>query len=463
MRSLIQQLKIDYRIRLGYGAAFVLLLLSYLLTWYANKQLVAQSKWVMNTNITISDLDNLLSELKDAETGIRGYVITKDQNFLEPYYSSMRGIDTLCKKLPSEIQDNAIQQRRFTTVKQLIAEKDRLNGIYVKYDPTDLSIGKDSAIKLLYTGKKIMDDLRFTIGLIKISEQKILQDRNAELKGHYSAMNVIIFISLLLAFLFAAFGFITYTRENIARKKAEAQLRNRIRELDEVNKQLIEMKGAEQFAATGRIARTIAHEVRNPLTNIDLATSQIRTEIQGDDNINMLFDMVGRNSKRINQLITDLLNATRFVDLAYERVAVNTLLDEALELAKDRIELNHVIVQKQYKTTKDISVDPGKIKIAFLNVIVNAIEAMNADEKILRIATLEKDNKCIIEISDNGIGMDATALAKLFEPYFTTKSKGNGLGLTNTQNIILNHHGTINAESTPGKGTKFIIKFDVIK
>jgi signal transduction histidine kinase len=171
--------------------------------------------------------------------------------------------------------------------------------------------------------------------------------------------------------------------------------------------------------------------------------------------------MVERNGKRINQLITELLSATRFAELSYVSVSINTLLDEALELAKDRIELHHVIVQKKYSTDIcNISVDTEKIKIAFLNLIVNAIEAMQTDKALLQITTKGEDDKCVVEITDNGTGMTEDELNKLFEPYYTTKTNGNGLGLTNTQNIILNHKGIIIVQSKPGEGTTFIIKFD---
>src|SRR5205807_9826943 len=117
----------------------------------------------------------------------------------------------------------------------------------------------------------------------------------------------------------------TYIAENKARKIADAkvneyqeQLQKRIIELDNANTELTQMRRSEKFAATGRIARTIAHEVRNPLTNIDLAVSQLKTEVRDmDENSNMLFDMVNRNSKRINQLITELLNATKAIDLNF--------------------------------------------------------------------------------------------------------------------------------------------------
>ena len=221
------------------------------------------------------------------------------------------------------------------------------------------------------------------------------------------------------------------------------------------------MRSIEKFASTGRIARTIAHEVRNPLTNINLAMEQLKSEIaEGDDNT-ILFEMVNRNSNRINQLITDLLNSTKFAELTYGKTSINTLADEALELAKDRIALYNISIVKNYSTDIcDVAVDKDKLKIAFLNIIVNAIEAMDPGKGVLTITTRGENNRCVVEIGDNGAGMDKESMGRLFEPYFTSKPKGNGLGLTNTQNIILNHKGTIQAESEKGKGTTFVITLD---
>jgi signal transduction histidine kinase len=102
-------------------------------------------------------------------------------------------------------------------------------------------------------------------------------------------------------------------------------------------------------------------------------------------------------------------------------------------------------------------VDAEKMKLAFLNIIVNAIEAMEPGTGVLEIKTEYRENQCLITIKDNGIGMDEESASKIFEPYYTTKESGNGLGLTNTQNIILNHNGHITLESAPGKGTTFFI------
>ena len=171
--------------------------------------------------------------------------------------------------------------------------------------------------------------------------------------------------------------------------------------------------------------------------------------------------MIVRNSERINNLVSDLLNSTRVTELKFADVNVNDIVNESLAMALDRIELKQIKVVKDFEMDMcTIPVDVQKIQLAFLNIIVNAIEAMES-QGILTIKTANEKEKCVVRISDNGIGMNKAEMDKLFEPYFTTKEKGNGLGLANSQNIILGHNGTISAISEPGVGTTFtvILKF----
>lgn len=300
-------------------------------------------------------------------------------------------------------------------------------------------------------------------------KETLLNSASNELQARFNVLNIIIIISLLLAFSMVIFGFLTYIRENKARRSADEkldnsqeQLKQQIEQLAMANKELVQMRSIEKFAATGRIARTIAHEVRNPLTNINLAIEQIKSDLPQDaEDLGILFDMVTRNSNRINQLITDLLNSTKFSELDYRTVSLCNVMDEALELAKDRVTLNNISVERNYiDQTYTVFADAEKLKIAFLNIIVNAIEAMESGRGILRVGIKQQGSKYIITIADNGNGMDNDALSRVFEPYFTSKNKGTGLGLTNTQNIILNHKGNIAVESEFQKGTLFSISLN---
>jgi signal transduction histidine kinase len=97
-----------------------------------------------------------------------------------------------------------------------------------------------------------------------------------------------------------------------------------------------------------------------------------------------------------------------------------------------------------------------------LNIIVNALEAMEPGKGVIQLRTYAANHKCFISISDNGPGIDEEALSKVFEPYYTSKQAGTGLGLTSTQNIILNHNGVITLESKKGEGAAFTIQLESI-
>ena len=169
----------------------------------------------------------------------------------------------------------------------------------------------DSMLHYESEGKANMDSLGAVIKAMQDSERSILDQRNNDLQSRYSWLNTIVFVSLMVALSLFVFGFITYVTENKARRladrRAEAyreELEERIKQLDKVNRELLEMRRMEKFTATGRIARTIAHEVRNPLTNINLSVDQLRSETDADEEArNIFYDMITRNSQRINLLL----------------------------------------------------------------------------------------------------------------------------------------------------------------
>ena len=181
----------------------------------------------------------------------------------------------------------------------------------------------DSLRSAAYIGKEIMDRIRSTVSEMQTEEQALLKKRSEELGALYRTLNTIVVTSLIIAFLLVIYGFFTYTRENIARRKADQtvfeyqeQLKKQIEELDKANKELVQMRNIEKLASTGRIARTIAHEIRNPLTNINLSVEQLKSDSDNvNENTEMMLDMITRNSHRINQLITDLLNSTKSAEL----------------------------------------------------------------------------------------------------------------------------------------------------
>ncbi|HOZ76459.1 MAG TPA: CHASE3 domain-containing protein [Ferruginibacter sp.] len=469
MKRVFEKVKPDNRIIIGYGTSLFLLLVVYVVTLVANTRLKDRTDRVEHTYKVMFALESFISKIKDAETGVRGYFITRDLAFLEPYVNSERAADSIYAVIRELTLDNRLQQQRLDDLKKHYKIRFVLYRNFLNLTVNGVT---DTAFKLKPAqdeSKKSMDKIRSLISFMQLEEKRQLLERDEKLKTTFTAINTITIISLLLTLILVIIGFVSYTSENKARKEGlqriqvfQDELKKRIDELNTANEQLIKMRSIEKFAATGRIARTIAHEVRNPLTNIDLAASQLKSDLNSDDEGTLyFFDVIQRNSTRINKLISDLLQSTKFSELNLSKIPVSKLIDDTLTMAKDRIELQQVLVEKNYQCLSDVLVDADRMKIAFLNIIINALEAMEQGKAVLKIETITEGNNCVVIITDNGHGMDETALTKLFEPYFTNKPKGNGLGLANTQNIIFNHKGSIHVNSQMGKGTSFIIGLPV--
>jgi signal transduction histidine kinase len=457
------------RIRSGYLTAFLLLLFSYVLTITAVLELKKQNQWVNHTREVINKLELLLSYLKDSEIGLRGFIMMKDEKFLLPYYPSKHRVDSVYRELNGLTTDNATEIQRTAALKGLIDKKFSLISQQLDTLRNDHLEVNDFIRSSAYDSKRLMDSIRNLAGLMEIHENAMLQKRTAEVASSSIALYIIIAASLLISVLLLGYSIFTFIGENNAKRKAteqaedyHTQLERRIVELNEANNELIELRSMEKFTSTGRIARVIAHEIRNPLTNINLSADQLTADELDEEEKKYLLDVIKRNSTRINFLITDLLNATKFSELNYQQTNINTLLDETLQFAIDRAELNKVAIEKKYATNIPvIKVDADRMKIALLNIIVNAIESMHSDAGKLLLETEFKNDACVINITDNGKGIDQETLSKIFDPYFTSKANGNGLGLTNTQNIILNHKGKIQVTSKPQKGTTFTISLNI--
>lgn len=457
--------KISTRTRIGFLAAFLLLFISYILTFISTRKVATQDFWMNHTNEVIHNLDNIIGFITKGESAFRGYLITDDKKLLASYDESIRNTDSTFSRLKILTIDNRHQQKNLDTLHYLIREK----FVWIESVISDFSSTHKILPSLLegnQQGITKTKNIEAQIAKMKQEERALWLERSKKVSEYSGLIQVLNIASIIIAILLTIYSIVVYNKENkeklqVSKKADEYKntLQEQVKELAALNAELLDLRRMEKYLVTGRIARVIAHEVRNPLTNINLACEQLQSEIDNNDSAKMLFTMINRNSERINQLVSDLLNSTRIAELSFSEASVNEILDATLELARDRIELKQIFVVKNYdENVCKISVDVEKLKIAFLNIIVNAVEAMQ-ENGTLEITTDSSNNHCTVKISDNGRGMKKPEMDRLFEPYFTTKEKGNGLGLANTQNIILAHKGSISAESEFGKGTSFTITF----
>lgn len=219
---------------------------------------------------------------------------------------------------------------------------------------------------------------------------------------------------------------------------------------------------AEKLASAGRLVRTLAHEVRNPLNNISLSIEQLQQE-SADESSSLYLEIIQRNCLRINSLLTELLNTSRPGETELRPCAIEEVLNGALAAIEDRLTLQRIELRTRILDPRAyILADAEKLVLALLNVLVNAIEAMQdkseTEKGILELAAMVVGDKCHLEIIDNGVGISEEHVGRLFEPDFTHKRNGLGMGLAFTLNIIHAHQGMIDVDSQLGKGTRFVIQ-----
>jgi PAS domain S-box-containing protein len=219
---------------------------------------------------------------------------------------------------------------------------------------------------------------------------------------------------------------------------------------------------AQKLASNERLMRTLAHEIRNPLNNIGLSIDQLSMSGEPADKQQNLLAIMQRNCVRINHIITELLNLTRPLELSFKNYSLQEILDESIDMTADRISLQKITVKKDYPAEPlTIAANKSKLVIAFTNIIINAIEAMESGRGELLISLSgNEDSIYHVSITDNGKGIPEEYLPKLFEPFFTLKKNGMGLGLATSFFILQSHKAKIQVDSRMDEGTNFMIHFN---
>ena len=211
----------------------------------------------------------------------------------------------------------------------------------------------------------------------------------------------------------------------------------------------------EKIGMAERLVRTLAHEVRNPLNNINLSLEQLNEEIKSED-AKMYLEIITRNSKRIETLIKELLGASR-PEIVLHKNNLTAIIEDAVSVAGDRLTLRHInLVKNIPEKEMNILADKDQLRIAFLNIIINAVEAME-DNGVLAVDLSDTGEDYLVQITDTGCGISEENLLRLFEPYFTAKKNGLGLGLAATMTILQLHKATVEVKSKLKEGSTFVI------
>ncbi len=218
---------------------------------------------------------------------------------------------------------------------------------------------------------------------------------------------------------------------------------------------------AEKLASIGRISTGIAHEIRNALTSVKLNIQKLVQSDRLDEIEKEHLSISQEGISQMEKFIKELLDFARVSELNLDRFSIEQILDESIKALADTLELKKVVLEKSYeKGLPQVLVDADKLKQVFLNILRNAFEAVEEKGKINISLSLLKEkeaSKIRVFISDNGCGIPEEKREAVFEPFYTTKPSGIGLGLPIARKIIEQHRGTIRVKENPAKGTSFEI------
>ncbi|MFC1709668.1 ATP-binding protein [Candidatus Omnitrophota bacterium] len=225
-----------------------------------------------------------------------------------------------------------------------------------------------------------------------------------------------------------------------------------------------ELLRSEKLKTVATFASGMAHEIKNPLTAIKTFTEYLPQKIGDKEFLEKFSKIVGSEVEKIDDLVHQLLDYSKPAPLQLKETDIHKLIDDTLELLNNQFIRNNIKIDKNYSldaARSTLRVDPNQMKQAFLNLFLNAIEAMFSGGTI-RISTNPSSSSgresMIICVQDTGCGIPKKNIPQIFEPFYSSKEKGSGLGLSIVYNIINEHKGYIKVESMINKGTNFIIK-----
>jgi len=221
-------------------------------------------------------------------------------------------------------------------------------------------------------------------------------------------------------------------------------------------------KGHEQLVELGRLAGGLAHEIKNPLSTINVNLKLLAEDLaRADDNTHTRWlrrlEGVQREAQRLGEILDDFLRFAGHYELQLESVDVKRLVGELTDFFAAQADATHMVIRTALPAEPiRLELDPKLFKQAMLNLMINAAQAMpDGGELLIRVAG--QRGHAVIEVIDTGPGISPGQIDRIFEVYYSTKKGGSGLGLPTTRRIVHEHHGTINVQSEPGKGTRFII------
>jgi signal transduction histidine kinase len=436
-----------------------------------------RQQWVEHTLNVQQAITRSLSLLQDAETGQRGYLLTSDLSYLEPYLDASSRLPQQLETLTALVADNPAQADRVGQLKAEAGERLKI----IDQTLAEARRGqRDQAVSIIRegSGKAVMDRIRTLAADMEREEAALLARRTAEDHASGELLRNTLLAAAIAAVIVGFMLFLAFRRfavalatSNRALSAKNAELEGEIVARRHAEAQLVQ---SQKMEAVGQLTGGLAHDFNNMLAVILSALALARRRVAaGDVSIGKFIEAAEDGAKRAATLTTRLLAFARRQPLSPESVDANRFVSGMSELLArtlgDQVAIETVLAGGLWH----ITIDPSQLENSLLNLAVNARDAMPDGGRI----TIETSNAylddayaaeheevragqyVLIAVTDNGPGMSADVIARAFEPFFTTKpvGKGTGLGLSQVYGFVKQSKGHIKIYSEPGQGTSIKI------
>lgn len=452
------------RIALAFLMALLLIALGFVLSFYSYSRYGSDNERAQRAYQVISELKEVISMVKDVETGTRGYLVSGDSLYLEPYFIALRQIPLEFANLDTLVEDKR-QHMLLDTLTRQAEAKIQMAKIQIQ-NHTD----QKALQSRLLLGKLRMDEVRRTVALMISEEEALMKIRSKQAQSSYQQTIIIIFLLSILTFLTLIATYNLLDAELTRRQKTEEQLRAYEEELQAHIRQLTTSN--EELE---RFAFIASHDLQEPLRKIQsfagLITEKNKLALDGDSRLFMA--KIVNSADRMSRMIKDLLAFSRVSNQLYDFQTVR--LNDIINRVLDDMELSvkGLDATIQVDQLPQLPVIPSQMEQVFANLIGNALKYQKPDQKpVVRITSEVVDGagfpelvpqKQYLKISviDNGIGFDQKYAENIFQLFQRLHAKtaydGTGIGLAVCKRIVVAHQGHIMAYGTPGEGATFVV------